>query len=1160
MRKSHDHPSRKIQRLFVRAQGGTATSFSLLSAAFLQGCSTFSPGHGQSSPSAGSDPSAPAVPSGPRDIRGVALNGYLDRAFVFQDLNRDGLYTINEPADLTNSRGEFTLSNAADGLIVVKPINQLTAPELQAAREPLLSRGLTSTEGILTTYRSSSGETVTFNGRLENLVSGTPSNVVVTPMTTFSAGLIAGGKSAEYAASKVQEIFGADPTTDYIATGNVALRSAATAASNLLSTTQNLLSGQDDALTVAWADALLSAYQQTSSQALDDIRLTELLASDRDLATIFTSVANKVGVELDLTQASELARQLALLNAVLDQRADTLELQNDTGLSQVDGITSDIRVKVPLALRGQSVEYAVVPVVSKHAESANSNALTWNSQLQIDTIADGYYDLYLRNAAEATVIFSRRVLFDRSAPLSREIPDYYEFSEPSAFVADRFALSTLSKSDHFIEFSKSLRDDEQAQFYISDHNESIADASASEHWINYINIADEWSSNGRDLYLFTRVVDLAGNYTLPTVQHYKLDNITPLTPDLPAGILQADTGIYENDNYSSRIELTSIASRLLERELSDDVRVMASINGASPVSLNQGLSLTEDGTYDVAIFQVDSAGNTSAPINKLLTLDSVAPTWANASLSIRSNSEDKSVLDFQKTETFNEWVQYAFVGTQNSATQSSWEWSNYIDPYSEKEGSLYVRWMDRGGNSSGSNLVQGYIYPTELVSIESTLDLGSIASASDLTARFQINQDNDLSLYSSAKFSSRLSNSLINITEYVVATSVDSAELGDSVGFDFLTDSTTRDQNSFAREDYFIKPRTDNATVFRSEGVGSTSVVIHGSSFSDLYDGILVGDIFRSGSGVDRAILGGGLSVSGIAFLSAAEVAEISTIVPTNSQGEIDRNLQLSQAYYRIYAESPGNEDAQGILITDAEIFQYGENSDQYIALVHNEKLGQWFFDFGASDDNVYFGGERSFVLGGSGSDRLLGGWGSDYLVAGSSGSDSETLMGYSGDDILIVGDYVTRSYTTFYLDGGDGDDVLILGNGSGIVVGGDGSDRFVVNPIIESDVNFNLVIQDFDYFTDKLVFSVPGLNDIQSGIFVNYSDSSVIFDITSILRSSAQDFWAENPLAQSILKLENLELSGVTVESILDTWIEFDTSSYSTAWTDLSSGWITYA
>jgi Ca2+-binding RTX toxin-like protein len=244
----------------------------------------------------------------------------------------------------------------------------------------------------------------------------------------------------------------------------------------------------------------------------------------------------------------------------------------------------------------------------------------------------------------------------------------------------------------------------------------------------------------------------------------------------------------------------------------------------------------------------------------------------------------------------------------------------------------------------------------------------------------------------------------------------------------------------------------------------------------------------------------------------------------------------------------------------NAEIFQYGENSDQYIALVHNEKLGQWFFDFGASDDNVYFGGERSFVLGGSGSDRLLGGWGSDYLVAGSSGSDSETLMGYSGDDILIVGDYVTRSNTTFYLDGGDGDDVLILGNSSGIVVGGDSSDRFVVNPIIESDVNFNLVIQDFDYFTDKLVFSVPGLNDIQSGIFVNYSDSSVIFDITSILRSSAQDFWAENPLAQSILKLENLELSGVTVESILDTWIEFDTSSYSTTWTDLSSGWITYA
>jgi Ca2+-binding RTX toxin-like protein len=223
--------------------------------------------------------------------------------------------------------------------------------------------------------------------------------------------------------------------------------------------------------------------------------------------------------------------------------------------------------------------------------------------------------------------------------------------------------------------------------------------------------------------------------------------------------------------------------------------------------------------------------------------------------------------------------------------------------------------------------------------------------------------------------------------------------------------------------------------------------------------------------------------------LSTAEIQELSSIVPSLSRDASDAGVNANQTYYRVYAESPGNDDAEGILITDAEIFQYGQNSDQYIALLFNERLSQWFFDFGAGDDDIYFGGDHSFVLGGSGSDRLLGGGGSDYLVAGPSGAATETLMGYAGDDILIGGDYVTYSFTTYYLDGGDGADVLILGNGAGIVSGGDGSDRFVVNPIQGSDVGFNLSVQDFDYSSDRLVFSVPELSDIRSGIFIDYSN-----------------------------------------------------------------------
>lgn len=1159
MRKSSDQSSRRIRRLFVRAQGGTTTSLSLLSAAVLQGCSTFSPGHSQSSPGAWSDTNLLAPASGSREVRGVALNGYLDKAFVFQDLNRDGVYTINEPADLTNSKGEFVLRNAGEGLVVVKPINQLTATELQAAREPLLSRGLASTEGISTTYQSAGGNTVTFNGRLESVVSGPSDNLVVTPMSTFSAGLIAGGKSAEYAASKVQDIFGVNAGTDYIATNNVSLRSAATAASNLLATTQSLISEQDEFLTTAWADVLLSAYQQTKSQALGDVRLTQLLASDRDLAAIFTSVADNLGVEIDLAQTSELAQQLAVLNLGLDLNANVLELQNDTGLSKIDGITTDIRLKIPLSLAGQTLEYSVVPIQTKSAESHALDALTWSSNLLIDSLTDGYYDLYLRNTAQPQEIFTRRVLLDRTAPLSRDIPDRFELSDLSETVTSRTALSVLQESNQFREFAVNLGTDERIQFYISENNDTIAAATASNNWVNYVNIADQWTANGRDLYLYSRITDLAGNYTLPTLRHYILDNVDPQTLDLPAGILRLDTGLYQNDNYSSSLTIADISKRLLSGERDSDIRVMLSINDAAPIDLQSEVRLTQDGRYNLNFFQVDTAGNSSANINKLIILDSVAPSWSNADISVRDMPGKRDVLDLLRAESFEEWVQYSFVNAQTSPMQSNWEWSNYIDISTASDRSLYTRWVDLAGNTSDARLVQGYIAPAEFESVESLINRGSITSGSDLRARVEDEMDGGLSLHFSDKFSSQRVGGLQGVTEYVVARRAESAGRSDTVGFDFLLDEATRELNSFTRENYFITPLTNAATIFRSEGPGSTSVVVQGSSFSDLYEGMIVGDIFKSGGGVDRAVLGSALSLSGIALLSTAEIQELSSIVPSLSRDASDARVNSNQTYYRVYAESPGNDDAEGILITDAEIFQYGQNSDQYIALLFNERLSQWFFDFGAGDDDIYFGGDHSFVLGGSGSDRLLGGGGSDYLVAGPSGAATETLMGYAGDDILIGGDYVTHSFTTYYLDGGDGADVLILGNGSGIVSGGDGSDRFVINPIQGSDVGFNLSVRDFDYSSDRLVFSVPELSDIRSGIFIDYSEGIVVFDLTSILRSSATNFWQENPLAQSILKLENIELDGVSIDSILDGWIDFDTSNYSATWTDLSNGWTTY-
>ena len=86
-------------------------------------------------------------------------------------------------------------------------------------------------------------------------------------------------------------------------------------------------------------------------------------------------------------------------------------------------------------------------------------------------------------------------------------------------------------------------------------------------------------------------------------------------------------------------------------------------------------------------------------------------------------------------------------------------------------------------------------------------------------------------------------------------------------------------------------------------------------------------------------------------------------------------------------------------------------------------------------------------LLGGQGDDVIHGGAGNDRLeenmVTGASGSDS--LYGEGGDDFFLLYRDLFQLPGLHYLDGGEGDDWLLVGidnAGVATVDGGDGNDR----------------------------------------------------------------------------------------------------------------------
>jgi Ca2+-binding RTX toxin-like protein len=115
----------------------------------------------------------------------------------------------------------------------------------------------------------------------------------------------------------------------------------------------------------------------------------------------------------------------------------------------------------------------------------------------------------------------------------------------------------------------------------------------------------------------------------------------------------------------------------------------------------------------------------------------------------------------------------------------------------------------------------------------------------------------------------------------------------------------------------------------------------------------------------------------------------------------------------------------------------------------------------GAGNDQI-FGGEGSdTVSGGAGNDAIDGGLGTD-LMAGGVGEDE--LFGGAGDDTIWGQSAGAQDNDADFLNGGDGNDLLILSQGD-TGNGGVGSDTFAV-----TDFGANAQIVDFDPSQDQLL------------------------------------------------------------------------------------------
>jgi Ca2+-binding RTX toxin-like protein len=1147
-------------------EGGLVLS--LVSGLFLQGCSSLyvpSAGVGGGVDS-GEELSAKVAPI--TLITGRAINGYLVNGLVFQDANKDGLLSPTENLAITDSSGLFKLPSGSSGDLIVKPINLLADAEKANALPQLRALGISNPDVLSTYYIDNSGVRTLFKGQLEVAESMIGTSVNITPLTTLASGLASSGKMDIASANqKVTEIFGLDPSTDYVALSTSSLNAneganlqkKAVALSNLLTTTLQIYgdSTNNKNLIQNLSELVVAKLDNLQSNTLTDLDVSGYLGSANDIKSLLLQIGSENDLEVNLSQVTTAVSALTLLNKPYID-TEGLRLVNDTGASNIDHITSDWAFNVP---GGVAAKTSFVYGVSTSGLGEKGLPDVWYADASALEVVQGFNAIYIKPLTVSNDnVKVINFIYDSIAPNLTVKTDKTPILIAQDYLIHDDDLTYASGVHLAPEYFISSENDGSkliTEYQLARANSSgIVPLIENTKWVDFLNISSREGINGESMRLYYRQIDLAGNYSEAGSFDFICDNIKPLDLTDDDIILSQNTGIYSNDKYTSSLAVEDIHPRNLSLYDQSTVEVLSQWvkTGDSAHSNNYLLNPSApvvDGSYSLISFQKDRAGNSSNSLTTHFILDQGVPNNITTNGFLDFNGRSLPLLKYDRSlDTLNEWVQYRMIDTSiSSSSPENLAWLNVNQVLKSGEYDMYYRRIDRAGNTS-QEIFAGQVvidrdaptvsgFPVSIAPAVSEIEIADL-----LKSKVQVIGSESISPYVSIVTSPL--NGAVYLTDYFVTAADQYGNVSDPLSLSIISDNNERARLTVEMGNTaFISSINNQATDFRVQ-THSNNIIALGSNLSDKVSDIAVGDIFIGLGGGDLVMVDSAFNFSGISFLNTAEKQSmVQTFGDSLSAGQED--LFFTSPILKGYLENKNNPDAGGIVIFQSQFTSYNsESSIEYISTKWNNHLQQWFLDFGAGDDSFYFGGDAIHVLGGAGSDLLQGGSGNDYIVAGSNTlGTSDVLRGFDGNDTLISGDYYFKSNSNVFMEGGSGNDTLVLGNGQTKAYGGEGRDLFVIAPIDHSNASIDAEIFDFQPGTDYLLFDGLKTEDVSKGIFVDQTNGNVVIDLSSLLGPDQVPYG-------STLTLSGLNTSSLLPEDIIGGWLS-DSDQSTFQWTDLA-------
>lgn len=1123
----------------------------------LGGCTSFGNVMSGSGAFQASDPTPTSTPN--LTISGKAINGYLANALVFQDINQDGLLSAGESLTITGIDGAYTLA-AQSGPIVVKPVNQLTANEKVQATPVLNTLGIYNPDLANTYYVNSAGAVVNFTGQMQLLTTTGAKNANVTPMSTLVAGLVGSGKyDLQRAEQKAFDIFGVSSQVDYVALIKAAdptlvalgteSQKKAVSFSNFISTALNFYSDTLPAENVFKSLAVLTTenLDAVSALAIKAPDWGQMLSSATDVKAILSQLAVENQLQLDLVKLDTAVSNLTVKNKDL-VGALPISLAKDTGVSGVDQITSSAAIVVdPAAFQAGSVlQYAVARGAVNYADAVA--ALNWVESLSALKFNEGLNTVFVRSSDTAGYKAYEYVFqLDTQAP-SVSVDANTSLFDPvrsTHFVSDgKTYINNINISDGFAQRYQSETERTYVQYQVANKNENQSFANPSDGaWTSFINVSPTASFDGLLLRTYYRITDVAGNASNVAYDEVLLDNSAPDRITVEMVELKSDSGIYDFDRYSSKISLDTI-SKLVANDYQEQTTAVvyqwATPNAPADEAsyATQQTAPTQDGAYTMWAKQVDRAGNESQAIAVQIVLDTQVPNLPSTLVfdtSALGRGLAITATGFQSSLT--EWGQYKVVpitGTPDST--STWQNLNVIQSSGRYD--VYYRLVDRAGNTSTEKYMGQVQADFTAPTIQSTQEFTTSAQLQTLIhnlTQSELLLGNQVTAMDWTRPSEGVS-----LVHQVVTSHDASGNVSAPLEFELIQDLATR--NLVPTSQIYapwISGQDDALNLFDLPIQRGESYNMVGGGASDRVNHAMPGDIFLGQGGTDYFSFDDSQAVYGLSFLTDSELDFI-----YDSAGLAQRSSS-SPPVLKIYSEDRSNPDEGGMSIVDADIVGYKDASgkSQFMRFDHLAVLNAWVVNLGAGDDSLYFGGDNIYVHGGSGNDRLSGGAGRDFLIGGSSNLQGlDLVQGYGGDDVLIGGDYQYFTDSSFKLEGGTGNDLLIAGNGRGELVGGEGQDIYLIAPVEGSVASLHLSLTDFDPTQDKIAFLDWHIADAYKGVFVDPVQGQVQIDLSQMIGA---------PYG-SVLNIAGPDTAGLLPETVIENWI-MSTSSTDFAWSDLS-------